>query len=329
MMREGLKYSVIIPVYNAEQTIEKCLGSLLHQIPETAELLVINDGSPDGSGVICKRYAQKYPAIRYFEKENGGVSTARNVGLDEAKGEYILFVDSDDYVESNYWQVIDSLIEQHHPDMLQWGFRDCGDTVRERHLGDYAVSGEAAVAEKIDLAIREYLFCNLPFRCFRRDLIQSHQLRFDTGLAVGEDQAFIFAYAMYIGSLVSTSKLLYNVILEKEDSLSRKRRDYLAEQLMRVNDLMFQALDSSNVSGEIRDRYKAALAWTFYRSAYSVCKELLKYDLSKLERRKRIKKICMSYKMKAVKACDLKCKIIAFPVIYGMAGVIDILCRNR
>ena len=175
----------------------------------------------------------------------------------------------------------------------------------------------------------EYLFCNLPFRCFRRALIQSHQLRFDTGLAVGEDQAFIFAYAMYIGSLVSTSKLLYNVILEKEDSLSRKRRDYLAEQLMRVNDLMFQALDSSNVSGEIRDRYKAALAWTFYRSAYSVCKELLKYDLSKLERRKRIKKICMSYKMKKVKACDLKCKIIAFPVIYGMAGVIDILCRNR
>lgn len=328
-MRTKCKYSVIIPVYNAEQTIEKCLDSLLHQIPETAELLVINDGSPDGSGVICKRYAQKYPAIRYFEKENGGVSTARNVGLDEAKGEYILFVDSDDYVESNYWQVIDSLTRQHHPDMLQWGFRDCGDTVRERHLGDYAVSGEAAVAEKIDLAIREYLFCNLPFRSFRRDLIQNHQLRFDIGLSVGEDQAFIFAYAMHIGSLVSTSNPLYNVILEKEDSLSRKRRDYLAEQLMRVNDLMFQALDSSNVSEEVRDRYKAALAWTFYRSAYSVCKELLKYDLSKLERRKKIKEICMSYKMKAVKACDLKCKIIAFPVVNGMAGVIDMLCRNR
>ena len=328
-MREGLKYSVIIPVYNAEQTIEKCLDSLLHQIPETAELLVINDGSPDGSGAICKRYAQKYPAIRYFEKENGGVSTARNVGLDEAKGEYILFVDSDDYVEANYWQVIDSLIEQHHPDMLQWGFRDCGETVRERNLGDYAVSGEAAVAEKVDLAIRDYLFCSLPFRCFRRDLIQNHQLRFDTGLAVGEDQAFIFAYVMHVSSMVSISKPLYNVILEKEDSLSRKRRDYLAEQLMRVNDLMFQALDSSDVSGEIHNRYKAALAWTFYRSAYSVCKELLKYDLPKLERRKRIKKICQSYKMKAIKACDLRCKIIAFPVIHGMAGVIDMLCRNR
>ena len=328
-MSEGLKYSVIIPVYNAEQTIKKCLDSLLYQIPKKAELLVINDGSIDGSGAICICYAQKYPAIRYFEKENGGVSTARNIGLDEAKGEYILFVDSDDYVESTYWKVIDSLIEQHQPDMLQWGFRNCGETVRERHLGDYAVSGEAAVAEKIDLAIRDYLFCNLPFRSFRRDLIQKNQLRFDSDLAIGEDQAFIFAYAMHIGSMVSTSKPLYNVILEKEDSLSRKRRDYLAEQLMRVNDLMFQTLESSDVSGKISDRYKAALAWSFYRSAYSVCKELFKYDLSKLERRKRIKKICMSYKMKAVKACDLKCKIIAFPVIHGMAGVIDLLCKNR
>ena len=328
-MRTKCKYSVIIPVYNAEQTIEKCLDSLLHQIPETAELLVINDGSPDGSGVICKRYAQKYPAIWYFEKENGGVSTARNVGLDEAKGEYILFVDSDDYVESNYWQVIDSLTRQHHPDMLQWGFRDCGDTVRERHLGDYAVSGEAAVAEKVDVALRSYMFSALGARAYRRSLIEKQQLRFRPELAIGEDQAFIFSYALGVKKLVSASTILYNAVLENRESLSRKRRDYLTAQLLRVNEVMFQELDKAGVSAQTNRVYQAALAWVHYRSAYSCCKELLKYGLSRKERKKKIKEICNLYAEKQVKAQDMKCRTIAFPVNHQISSIMDLLiCRG-
>lgn len=329
MMSKGLKYSVIIPVYNAEHTIEKCLDSLLYQIPETAELLVINDGSPDRSGEICKHYAEKYPAIRYFEKENGGVSTARNVGLDEAKGEYILFVDSDDYVEPTYWQVLDSLIEQHHPDMLQWGFRGCGETVRERHLGDYAVSGEAAVAEKVDTALRSYMFSALWARAYRRKLIEERQLRFHPELAIGEDQAFIFSYALGIKRLTSTSTILYDTVLENRESLSRKRRDYLTAQLLRVNEVMFQELDKVVLSKEINHIYGAALAWVHYRSAYSSCKELLKYGFSRKERKRKIKEICNLYAEKQVEAKDMKCRIIAFPVNHQISSIMDILiCRG-
>lgn len=328
-MNEKLRYSVIIPVYNAEKTIEKCLDSLLYQIPMCAELIVINDGSVDKSGKICKRYAEKYSAIRYLEKENGGVSTARNMGLDNAKGEYILFVDSDDYVDSKYWMVIDSYINQYHPDMLQWGFRNCGQIVRECNIGDYAVSGEKAVSEKIDKALRKYLFCNLPFRSFKKNLIEYYSLRFETNLAIGEDQAFIFEYAMHINTLVSVSEILYNVVLDKEDSLSRKRRDYLSDQLMQVNELMYQAFENSNFGDDARRRYQAVLAWTFYRSAYSVCKELLKYDLSRQERRRRIKAVCLLYKEKSIKARDIKCKVIAFPISHCMTRTIDMLCQSR
>lgn len=148
-----MKYSVIVPVYNAEETIQRCLESLLYHIPQSAEVLVINDGSTDHSGEICRRFAEQYPALRYMEKENGGVSTARNLGLDCACGEYVLFVDSDDYVEPQYWETIDDLIERYHPDMLQRGFRENGEIARDRNTGVYVAVGVREVAQKIDAAI--------------------------------------------------------------------------------------------------------------------------------------------------------------------------------
>lgn len=328
-MAECVKYSVIIPVYQAEHTIERCLDSLLNGIPAFAELLVINDGSSDSSGVICKRYAETYSAIRYFEKENGGVSSARNIGLDYAQGEYILFADSDDYVTTEYWQIIESLLSTHHPDMLQFGFRECGQEVRERNTGDYAVNGELAVAEKVDTAIRSYLFSALYSRVYRRELIQQYQLRFEPSLAIGEDQTFIFAYAMHISSLVSSSMTLYNVVMDNPESLSRKRRDYLVNQLLEVNRYLFDILEAATLSDDVRRVYQGSVAWVYYRSVYSACKELLKYDLTGRERRKRIKEICRIYTAKKIKPWDLKCKVIAFPVKYGMCRIIDVLiCRK-
>ncbi len=88
--------SIIVPVYNAEKTLNRCVDSILQQTFTDWELLLINDGSKDLSGEICDQYGAKDKRIRVFHKENGGVSSARNVGLDNAKGEWITFVDSDD-----------------------------------------------------------------------------------------------------------------------------------------------------------------------------------------------------------------------------------------
>ena len=92
------KYSVIIPVYNAEKTLRRCVDSVLNQNYGDMELLLINDGSTDGSLDICNGYRSFSPQVRVIDKTNGGVSSARNAGLGIAEGEYILFVDSDDYV---------------------------------------------------------------------------------------------------------------------------------------------------------------------------------------------------------------------------------------
>lgn len=328
-MKRKLKYSVIIPVYNAENTIERCLNSLLYQIPDMTEILVINDGSTDRSGNICKHYAVMYGAVRYFEKENGGVSAARNVGLENAEGEYILFVDSDDYVDPLYWKTIESLLIKHDPDMLQWGFQECADIAKIRHTGDYNVIGELAIAEKIDLAFRSYMFSALWARSFKRSIIKKYGLKFNSELNIGEDQVFIFTYAMHINKLVSISTVLYNSVLDNKESLSRKRRDYLSEQLLLVNKIMRQTLEAIEFPAEILNIYRSALSWVYYRSAYSVFKELLKYDMSKEERRKKIKVICHQYADVDMKKMDIKTKVIAYPVIHKMSWIIDILIRLK
>ena len=107
-----MKFSVIIPVYKAEDTLKRCVDSLINQNRTDAEIILINDGSPDSSGEICKEYAELYKSVKYIKKENGGVSTARNAGLSVATGEYIIFVDSDDWVdETAYMKILDTLHE--------------------------------------------------------------------------------------------------------------------------------------------------------------------------------------------------------------------------
>ena len=94
--------SIIVPIYKAEQYIYRCVDSILAQSYTDFELLLINDGSPDGCGAICDAYAAKDSRVRVFHKENGGVSSARNLGLDNAQGEWVTFIDSDDYINDSF-----------------------------------------------------------------------------------------------------------------------------------------------------------------------------------------------------------------------------------
>ena len=94
--------SVIVPVFNAEKSLHRCVDSILTQKYTDFELLLINDGSTDSSGAICDRYAAKDSRVRVFHKENGGASSARNLGLDNARGEWITFCDSDDFVDKDW-----------------------------------------------------------------------------------------------------------------------------------------------------------------------------------------------------------------------------------
>ena len=100
------KISVIIPVYNVEKYISRCLDSILNQSYKNVEIIIINDGSTDKSGLICDEYSKRYDNIRVFHKENGGVSSARNLGITVAKGEYITFADPDDFLNKDMYKIL-------------------------------------------------------------------------------------------------------------------------------------------------------------------------------------------------------------------------------
>ena len=103
-MKNKVLVSIIVPVYNVEKYIDKCLNSLVNQTLKNIEIIVVNDGTKDNSQKIIDKYTKKYSFIRSYIKENGGLSSARNYGLKHAKGEYIAFVDSDDFVDKNMFE---------------------------------------------------------------------------------------------------------------------------------------------------------------------------------------------------------------------------------
>ena len=326
-----MKYSVIIPIYNAEATLGRCLDSLLEQPHGDAEILLINDGSTDNSAELCRQYAREHDCVRYFEKENGGVSSARNLGLEAAAGEYILFVDSDDCVTPDYFAVIDQTMERRDPDMLLFGLQCFGGRNDDWKMGAFCDDRQLEVAKFVRKMANAYLYSGLMTKSFRREIIRRYDLRFDEALQIGEDQAFIFAYTMHIKRMASIENVLYRYGVEREESLSRKKRPYLTGQLLRANMLMHDALDRSGYSGRVRRIYRKTVAWTHYRSAYSSCKELLKFDLTDRERRIRIRQICESYRSAGIAPSGLHTWLIALPVLGKMSRLLDLMacCREH
>lgn len=324
-----MRYSVIIPVYNAKETLRRCLDSLVRQQFSDYELLLINDGSTDGSDAICREYANTYSCVRYFVKENSGVSSARNLGLEQAEGEYILFVDSDDYVSEDYFALLSHTLESNAVDLLMFGYRNFGGASTEWDTGVFCEETESGVAKRISFAVCQYLFSSLWSKVFKKQIIEQYNMRFGNDLAIGEDQAFIFTYAMHIRSIGSIEDHLYNVDVSDGNSLSRKARSYLTEQLMEVNRRMYAAYQAVPHAPEAAKHYEAALSWMTYRSVYSSCKELLKFDLSAKQRRQEIRKICKLYRAEEIKPVGWKCRIIAMPVQLGWSWAIDRLICNK
>lgn len=148
MQKEPL-ISVIVPVYNVEAYLPRCIDSILAQTYENLDILLVNDGSKDRSGAICDEYAQKDPRIRVFHKENGGQSTARNLALDAMEGEYVTFVDSDDWLETDAYSPMVELMEKEQVKLVSAGRYDVSARTGERKIGLCPKRREVLSAEEM------------------------------------------------------------------------------------------------------------------------------------------------------------------------------------
>lgn len=151
-MSQETLLSVIIPVYNVEEYLAKCVDSILNQTYRNLEVILVNDGSKDGSGSICDDFVQKDSRVRVIHKENGGLSSARNAGMDAAKGEYISFIDSDDWIETDSYEHLLGLMEKYQVKLVCGGNWDVDGATGEKTLGicpkkEELVTGEEFVGK--------------------------------------------------------------------------------------------------------------------------------------------------------------------------------------
>lgn len=231
MLEEDKKLSIIVPVYNAEPFLDKCITSLLEQTYSNLEILLVNDGSQDNSLHICNEFAQKDDRIRVFTQENSGQSKARNVGLDKATGDYIAFVDSDDWVEVDYFGKLLAASIKYDADVA------CASILRVHNHGQkfrikYTKEEVYTLAqEKIDVA-RVPDMCYVWNKVYRREFLDKISLRFIEGMFF-EDVDFVTRAVYFSNRLVTVPNTCYhywtnyNSTVKTMRKSDKKRKDSL------------------------------------------------------------------------------------------------------
>lgn len=214
--------SVIVPVHNVEKYLRQCIDSILAQTFTDFELLLIDDGSPDTSGAICDEYASRDPRVRVFHKENGGPSAARNLGLDHAQGEWICFVDADDYVDPDHLQ---NYMSAPDADIIYQGYKmfdNDGVIIRERRLIEYETTERNECMRKICELLNDKSVFNSPWsKIYKNTIVQQHNIRFKEDIICGEDKIFNLEYLRHISSLFLATGRTYNYRVNNE-SISRQ-----------------------------------------------------------------------------------------------------------
>lgn len=238
--------SIIIPVFNVEQYLKQCLDSIVSQDCSSIEVILIDDGSTDGSATLCKDYANTYNYIKFLRKENGGVSSARNMGLQHAKGEYVAFIDSDDWVESTYIETLLSCIHEKQPsDIVFFGEHIIQNGQCLTLLPQATKSLERSSVEEAIFQLRyggeRDVFGWTWDKIFRADIIREHHIEFHEDVKFREDELFTFEFCRYITTLQVIPAAIYNYRVREKGLTGQNisANDYLPSSISLENCLAY------------------------------------------------------------------------------------------
>ena len=320
-----MKFSVVIPVYNAEETLPRCLDSLLAQSGNNIEIILVDDGSTDSSAEICKKYAYFHPEIKYLEKENGGVSSARNAALEIAQGDYITFVDSDDWVTPDYFEVINGILKEFDYDFIQFPQLTVkGDERKEKLLPAFDSTNHKDIIHRLVSDMCKKRINTPNGKVYKRQIIEENTIRFKEDIEIGEDRTFNIQYALNIRSFTVLEKSLYYICLENEASLSRKKRDDLDEQIEKAEAYLKDVLRKSDLSEEEKLKIIEAINFDNLRAVYTKAKYLHRNKLPYFKRLKELNKYCKQVNDKNLTYPSGKfCTLIKLPVTLGITPLID------
>lgn len=255
--------SIIVPIYNVEKYLNKCIESIVNQTYENIEIILIDDGSNDNSGIICDEYAKKDNRIIVVHKENGGVSSARNKGLKIAKGEWISFVDADDWIEQTFCQTLLNKVTQEQADIALCGYN---------RIIDNRIEKINANNQEVFLNSNEYLvkslnpqtgfgFCHM--KLIKKEVLKS--ISFNERIEVGEDALFNIQLSTYIKKAVFLKQPLYNYRINNQSVVKRYDENYANKYLKSmkiIEEYIWQEYNEENEENiEIKQNYYNFVAY--------------------------------------------------------------------
>ena len=298
------KLSIITLIYNNETYLARCLDSILSQSYTDFELLLVDDGSTDNSGAICEEYAQKDPRIKVFHRENGGISAARNTGLDNAQGEWIYQMDSDDELIHNGLQTLMDCISE-DVDVVMGGYEQYdldGNLIEtEKNHATLTLSRRDSLLALFTGHSIHYSYLGYVWiRLFRNRIIQDHTLRFDTTVRFKEDALFVTEYLCKSnGKTRFTTTPVYRYKAQKNSEMNSLWTEYHPKYVSSF-DAVVKMYSAIRQLPELDKQLDKAAKHEIVRRVYMVMDHMLyhnvadKKHLSKLKRRA-IKEVGLPY----------------------------------
>ena len=321
--------SVIVPVYNVEKYLGQCIDSIISQSYSKIEVILINDGSSDDSGKICDDYAKKDDRIKVIHKENGGVSSARNLGIIESTGNWVVFIDSDDWINNSYIEILIAVAKRENADVVSCGYNRVSETNTEK----INISGEDVILDSKEYLIKSLNpqtgigFCHT--KLIRKNVVGD--IRFDEDIKVAEDALFNMQISKNISKAVQCKKALYNY-RNNSNSVVKKYNDNYANNYLcgmkATKKYIFENYDNN----EILQNYYNFVAYHVMLVAVNYCYH---HDNPINDRKKLLKEICNydefkdGIKKSNYKNISLSRKITLFTLKHKLYGITEKICTFR
>lgn len=247
--------SIIVPIYNKEDYLRQCLDSIINQSYTNFEVLLVNDGSTDSSGIICQEYSERDSRFRYIEKKNGGVSSARNLGLELSEGAYITFIDSDDWIEFNYLEVLYNALRENNTDVAISSYKSyyldgnfylrVYSSQEEEFLRIGKRNRDVFLEEFPKLGKLNHDFHCIASKLFKRELLESQ--KFDESINYGEDLYFFFNLYLKIQSIVYVKEATY-IYRQHGTNITLNFTEPLALQEIQIHEQILKSAENQGIA---------------------------------------------------------------------------------
>lgn len=254
--------SIIIPVFNGEKNIKKCIDNIIKQTYKNIEIIVLNDGSKDNTLKILEEYKGVDERIKIINKENTGVSDTRNVGINESKGDYIMFLDSDDSIDNNAIKELMQQIKRDNNDMILFGFKTFGSDNRKNDTTALScLKNKEETLESI-ISTRDNIYGYIWRAIYSKKLLIDNNILFPNGIKISEDYMFLINTIFHSNNIGINPKEYYNYILG-ETSMSTKYIPTLHDDMNFVNKWIYENIISS--IPHLENGYKTIVCNTYLR----------------------------------------------------------------